>query len=425
MSLNSGVMSDGNVIDGFRLQDLNPLYGREVSYVKSNDNVRIEAIIFACEDLIIEDDIEVEFLFPLNYPNKGGMQVFTNSPEVFKHTAYYTQGSRQLIINSFESARYPIGVWFFMLRIPLKKNLDPWITPFELCRSLPLHARQLEGGNVQRVEMIAGAGRTRGRRSYMEDMDYIFDNIRVSERASIASFGVLDGHGGAECAKFAVDDIPMKIASNLRSGLAHSEALFRAFLATDAEFLKAGRSTAGSTACVMAWDRAQGVAFMANTGDTRAVLCRSGRAVELTRDKKATDNSEIARICIGGGFVVNGRVLGSLAVSRALGDGQLKQPGKRTVIADPDITAFRPNATSVLQSSGNIQMEVDEFIIIATDGLWDVFSSQQAVNFAREQLDKAGLLPDGNGMSLSHYLLFCCCLFYWYWSFLNFFVFVG
>jgi serine/threonine protein phosphatase PrpC len=397
LASNSAGMHEAAAVDSFRLTDLNPMYGGEVSYTKGPDHVRLVAVILPCEDLVIDDQVEVEFTFPLNYPVKGGMQVSTPTPEVFRNTAVYVAGSRQLVVHGFESARYPIGVWYFTLRIMLRKECDPWITPFEICRALPVNSRQLDGGNVQRIEMIAGAGRTRGRRSYMEDVDYIFDNIRVSERVSIASFGVLDGHGGAECAKFAVDDIPMKIAANLRSGMAYNEALFKAFLGTDAEFLKVGRSTAGSTACVMLWDRHQGNCYFANTGDTRAVLSRSGKAFDLTRDKKATDPAEIARICLGGGFVINGRVLGSLAVSRALGDGQLKQPGKRTVIPDPDVTAFRPNAASTLQSSGNISMEVDEFIIIATDGLWDVLTSQQAVNFVRDQLDKAGLMPDGNG----------------------------
>ena len=87
---------------------------------------------------------------------------------------------------------------------------------------------------------------------------------------------MLDGHGGQECAKFAVDEIPMKLATYLRSGMACSEAIHSAFLNTDTEFLKSGRSTAGSTACVLVWDPVAGSACIANTGDTRAVLSRSG-----------------------------------------------------------------------------------------------------------------------------------------------------
>ena len=58
-------------------------------------------------------------------------------------------------------------------------------------------------------------------------------------------------------------------------------------------------------------------------------------AIDLTIDRKASDPEEVARIAESGGFVTNGRVQGTLAVSRALGDSQLKAPGRRVLIADP------------------------------------------------------------------------------------------
>jgi hypothetical protein len=63
---------------------------------------------------------------------------------------------------------------------------------------------------------------------------------------------------------------------------------------------------------------------VANTADTRAVLSRQGVALDLTIDRKASDPEEIARIAESGGFVANGRVQGTLAVSRALGDAQVR-----------------------------------------------------------------------------------------------------
>ena len=114
---------------------------------------------------------------------------------------------------------------------------------------------------------------------------------------------------------------------------------------------------------------------------------------------------------------MNGRVLGSLAVSRALGDAQLKQPGKRTVIPDPDVTTFRPNACTVTLPSGQEALDIDEFIIIATDGLWDVVSSQEAVDYVREGLQKIGLLEGGPGTPSTalcysaFYALYCIALY--------------
>ena len=82
--------------------------------------------------------------------------------------------------------------------------------------------------------------------------------------------------------------------------------------------------------------------------------------MDLSVDRKATDPEEVARIASVGGFVTNGRVLGTLAVARAIGDITLKEAGNTpAVISSPDIAAFKPE-------------ENDDFIILASDGLWDV-----------------------------------------------------
>lgn len=57
-----------------------------------------------------------------------------------------------------------------------------------------------------------------GRRPYMEDVDFVFQTVRVSDKLNVSVFGVLDGHGGRECAQFVGDELPMKIAGILRSG---------------------------------------------------------------------------------------------------------------------------------------------------------------------------------------------------------------
>ena len=63
----------------------------------------------------------------------------------------------------------------------------------------------------------------------------------------------------------------------------------------------------------------QGIANLANAGDSRAVVSRGGVAVDAARDMKATDSCEIARIAKAGGHVTKGRVNGSLAIARAIG----------------------------------------------------------------------------------------------------------
>ena len=76
----------------------------------------------------------------------------------------------------------------------------------------------------------------------------------------------------------------------------------------------------------------------------------------MSQDHKGTDFAEIERIKSGGGILFDGRVGGSLAVTRALGDHSLKSNG---VIAKPYIQKH-------LLKTG------DKFLIIACDGVWDV-----------------------------------------------------
>ncbi|XP_032689256.1 protein phosphatase 1L-like [Odontomachus brunneus] len=86
---------------------------------------------------------------------------------------------------------------------------------------------------------------------------------------------------------------------------------------------------------------------------------------------------ERRRINKAGGLVTfNGvwRVAGILATSRALGDYPLKD--KKLVIADPDILTFDLNDHKPM------------FIILASDGLWDTFSNEEAVAFIKEHINE-------------------------------------
>jgi len=118
-----------------------------------------------------------------------------------------------------------------------------------------------------------------------------------------------------------------------------------------------------------------GIISVANCGDSRAVLGHRGRVVHMSHDHKPTRRDEKRRIHANGGKVKNGRVLGRLAVSRAIGDFDYKREDRHVVSAKPDIEQFR------------IQSHTD-FIILACDGLWDVMSSEDAVRITYAALAK-------------------------------------
>uniref|UniRef100_A0A6B2EEQ8 Protein phosphatase type 2c n=1 Tax=Phlebotomus kandelakii TaxID=1109342 RepID=A0A6B2EEQ8_9DIPT len=150
-------------------------------------------------------------------------------------------------------------------------------------------------------------------------------------------------------------------------------------LAADYDLVEAAKKIknfAGTTALIAVLDGTRLV--VANVGDSRGVMCDSkGNAIPLSFDHKPQQVREKRRIQEAGGFVAfNGvwRVAGILATSRAMGDYPLKD--KKLVIADPDILTF------------NLADHKPMFIILASDGLWDTFSNEEAVSFIKERLDE-------------------------------------
>ena len=97
----------------------------------------------------------------------------------------------------------------------------------------------------------------------------------------------------------------------------------------------------------------QRVLYTANVGDARIVLCRNGKALRLSYDHKGSDENEGKRVSNAGGLILNNRVNGVLAVTRALGDAYMK-----------DLVTGHPYTTETV-----IQPDIDEFLILACDGV--------------------------------------------------------
>ncbi|CRK93392.1 CLUMA_CG006928, isoform A [Clunio marinus] len=140
---------------------------------------------------------------------------------------------------------------------------------------------------------------------------------------------------------------------------------------------KAKRQTnvAGTTALIAILEGTK--LTVANVGDSRGVMCDlKGMAIPLSFDHKPQSAREHKRIQEAGGFIAfKGvwRVSGILATSRALGDYPLKP---NLVIADPDILTF------------DLADHKPQFLILASDGLWDTFSNEEAVAYIREHLEE-------------------------------------
>ena len=126
----------------------------------------------------------------------------------------------------------------------------------------------------------------------------------------------------------------------------------------------------GATACV-AVVRKEGnhnFLYVANAGDSRAVLSKNGAAERLSKDHKASDPQEMDRIRSLGVKIMDGRVAGGLAITRALGDMAYKTFG---VTSQPYVVR-------------HVLRPFDKYLIIASDGVWDTVTDDQAVALCKD-----------------------------------------
>lgn len=341
---------DDELLLSFNINKLDARLGfelsRRVGQLRVSDHdggaiqtVEIQFAVKPFSDLIIDRDVEVLLVVPKHYFTNGSIwaHIIDQKWVDYLKGRVGDDGALQLPSSAAQlsnKTKYPFIVWFHLIRSYFKVRFDfPWLSaPLLDSQFMLIHADwpvHTDRNGCSSLSLYCGAGRTRGRRGYMEDVDFTFESLRVDEQRCVNIYGVLDGHGGRDCAQFCADEIPMKIVASLRSGCQCPEALYRSFIDADSEFLQSDSvSNAGTTANVALYDAYRNVFFVANTGDTRAVLCRHGKALDLTYDRKGSDPEEISRIIAAGGFVSQGRVMGILAVTRALGDIQLKEQGR-------------------------------------------------------------------------------------------------
>ena len=141
----------------------------------------------------------------------------------------------------------------------------------------------------------------------------------------------------------------------------------------------AGAESVGCTANVlMIEDRKRIV--IANSGDSRSVMCRGGKAIELSFDHKPDNEVEKNRIEKAGSTITAGRVDGNLNLSRALGDLRYKRkpniaPEEQAITANPDVKVVEMD-------------DADEFIIMGCDGIWEKWSNQEMIDFLKPKIDK-------------------------------------
>lgn len=272
-----------------------------------------------------------------------------------------------------------------------------------------------------------------GKREEMED------ELIVVEDAphGFVFAGIFDGHAGKAASKFLKEKLYSECLEALDGGKAldsfsHTddgdndngtskikEALTKAFYETDSKLLAFQEEqtleddrNAGSTASAVFVRRDRLV--VAHAGDSRAILCTGGETQELCQDHRISGDSdmaiaEITRIKNAGGWISKGRVCGFLAVSRAFGDSIYKTNRKAFLLEgikkgrwtkrfvdklkiEEEWVTPRPDVMCVELTSDA------EFVMLASDGLWDAVRSTEAVKFIRTKLKEHGDIKVASNM---------------------------
>lgn len=178
--------------------------------------------------------------------------------------------------------------------------------------------------------------------------------------------GVFDGHSGEECARRASEELPALIIYSP----AWERGDYATALVKGCELFgrRVEKLTSGCTACVVAVTASD--VYCANVGDSRAIACVAGVALPLSVDHKP--ETEVARIRAAGGHVIydvanTARLMGCLSLSRAFGDSAYSDCG---MIRTPDVRRIPRTGA--------------QFVVVATDGIWERMSNEEVVEYYRE-----------------------------------------
>lgn len=247
---------------------------------------------------------------------------------------------------------------------------------------------------------------------------------------------VFDGHGGSECSAFLRERMHLNMQREIAFGAdprlpeedprrtrSIHDAMLSAYLMTDMHCRKAG-ITSGSTAVTAVINRDAGGRrwiHVGNVGDSAAIVCRqcpmegafsadnrAARAVRLSATHRPCVESERDRVAQAGGFILRQRVVGVLAVTRAMGNHGLKTNAvqhqyREQEEAQCQVQGQGRSGIVARPSCKSLQLESDDrFVVLASDGLTDVMSDQSIVETVCDGVHKMRAASVKRGRPVKH-----------------------
>ncbi|KAK0180947.1 hypothetical protein PV327_003275 [Microctonus hyperodae] len=130
----------------------------------------------------------------------------------------------------------------------------------------------------------------------------------------------------------------------------------------------------------------EGTLYVGNTGDSRCVICRDGKALDLSEDLVPFMKPEYERLKAGRKITFPGQVYRKLKLARTLGDHRFKR-NPLFPFAHPIVNAL-PNVTShVIDPKQQVT-----FAVIASNGVWKYMSSKKVIKFVNERINSTNKL---------------------------------
>ena len=210
-------------------------------------------------------------------------------------------------------------------------------------------------------------------RQYMEDFHIIIPNFQNDQNKSF--FGIFDGHSGSDAAIYLKNNLAKIFQNQLnQTNNDINKSLIQSFSKIDNEII-AKYNESGSTCTVIFIYKDQNlnkkIFYCANVGDSKCYLITTKNIKQISIDHNCNDKNEVERIKKSGGIVFNGRVFGTLILTRSIGDKELKKYG---VINEPSIY------------KKEIENE-DKYLILASDGVWDVVNEDDIFNLSKNNFE--------------------------------------
>ena len=231
--------------------------------------------------------------------------------------------------------------------------------------------------------------------SYKEDKNEIYKEEMEDKGKCILNFKenpknilitLFDGHGGDFVSKYLQEYFDKYFKKNI-TNLTQNEiekSFKKTFLEID-NSIKEKSLNVGSTGTILliTQDNNKKIIYGANIGDTRCTLFNEKNIERLTFEHRVEDSKEKERIINSGGILKEGRVNGTLMLSRVFGDFELKKVG---VKCDPYL--FKKEINSDIKN---------QFLILASDGLWDIIDEWEIKHYISDICSE----NEGTGQSIT------------------------